>query len=169
MRNKSKIQNQISAIVCRQVKSEGELEDCYRIRKQVFVEEQNLFARTDRDRYDKRAIHIAAFQGGRIIGTVRIYEEGRGIWFGGRLAVLKDFRGRAGRLLIEKAVEIAQADNAKRFFAYIQVRNVLFFKRCGWSKAGEVFNYHGVPHQLMEAELKKGFNPPSADRGQGFR
>ena len=169
MRNKSKIQNQISAIVCREVYGKDELEDCYRIRKQVFVEEQNLFAGTDRDRYDKGAIHIAALQGGRIIGTVRIYQEGRGTWYGGRLAVLKGFRGRAGRLLIEKAIETARAKNAQRFLAYIQAGNVPFFKRCGWSKAGEVFNYHGTPHQLMEAELKKGFNPPSADRGQGFK
>ena len=144
-------------IVCREVYGKDELEDCYRIRKQVFVEEQNLFTGTDRDRYDKGAIHIAAWQGGRIIGTVRIYEKGRGTWYGGRLAVLKGFRGRAGRLLIEKAIETARAKNAERFLAYIQARNVPFFKCCGWSKAGEAFNYHGVPHLLMEADLTKGF------------
>jgi len=139
------------------VRSESELKACYTIRRKVFVEEQNLFAGTDRDRYDKEAIHIAAWQSGRMIGTVRIYEKGRGIWFGGRLAVLKGFRGRAGRLLVEKAIETARAKNAERFLAYIQARNVPFFKRCGWSKAGEVLNYHGVPHQLMEANLKKKF------------
>jgi putative N-acetyltransferase (TIGR04045 family) len=148
---------QLSAINCREVRTELELRECYKIRKKVFVEEQKLFSKTDRDRYDAEALHIAAFQGKRIIGTVRIYQQEKDVWFGGRLAVLKGFRGRAGRLLIEKAIEVAKRKKAKRFLAYVQVKNVSFFKRCGWSEAGEAFPYHGVPHQMMEAELKKGF------------
>lgn len=151
----SQIPNPRSPNVCRQVQSESELEECYRIREKVFVEEQRLFSGTDRDEHDPEAIHIAAFQEGRIIGTVRIYQEGGGIWFGGRLAVLKGFRGKAGRLLIKKAVETAMGKNTERFLAYIQVRNVPFFKRCGWSIVSEVLDYHGVPHQLMEADLHK--------------
>jgi putative N-acetyltransferase (TIGR04045 family) len=152
---KPETRNPKPEIVCREACGKAELEKCYRIRRKVFVEEQRLFPRTDRDRYDAEALHLAAFQEGRIIGTVRIYQEGKGIWFGGRLAVLKGFRGKAGRLLIEKAIETARSKKAKRFLAYVQVKNVPFFQRCGWSQAGEIFQYHGVPHQLMEADLKR--------------
>lgn len=163
---KPETRNPKPEIVCRQVQTEAELEECYRIRQKVFVEEQKLFSGTDRDKYDAGAIHIVAFKGGRIIGTVRIYEEGKGIWFGGRLAVLKRFRGRAGRLLIKKAVETANRKRAKRFLAYIQVRNIPFFKRGGWSEVSEVMDYHGVPHKMMEANLKTGFKD---SRVQGVR
>jgi len=166
-RTNSALRTPHSAIVCREVRTELELRECYIIRKKVFVKEQKLFSKSDWDRYDAEALHIAAFQGKRIIGTVRIYRQEKDAWFGGRLAVLKGFRGRAGRLLIEKAIEVAKRKKAKRFLAYIQLKNISFFKRCGWSEAGEAFNYHGVPHLLMEADLTKGFNPPSADRGQG--
>jgi putative N-acetyltransferase (TIGR04045 family) len=151
---KSAISCQQAVISCREVRTESELRECYTIRKKVFVEEQKLFSKTDRDRYDAKAFHIAAFQSGRIVGTVRIYQKGKDVWFGGRLAVLKDFRGRVGKLLIEKAVATAREKGAKRFLAYIQIKNVPFFKRCGWSAVGEIFQYHGAPHQLMEAELK---------------
>ena len=155
-RTNSALRTPHSAIVCREVRTELELRECYIIRKKVFVKEQKLFSKSDWDRYDAEALHIAAFQGKRIIGTVRIYHQEKDVWFGGRLAVLKGFRGRAGRLLIEKAIEVAKRKKAKRFLAYIQLKNVSFFKRCGWSEAGEAFPYHGVPHQMMEAELKKG-------------
>ena len=143
------------AIECRLVQNESEREECFAIRHTVFVEEQRLFDGTDRDEHDSKAVHIAAFQGGRIIGTVRVYEEKPGLWFGGRLAVLRGFRGRAGRLLVEKAVEIVRGERAERFLAYIQMKNVPFFRRGGWVEAGEILDFHGSPHQLMEANVKE--------------
>jgi putative N-acetyltransferase (TIGR04045 family) len=152
---KPETRNPKPEIICRKVRTEAELRECYKIRRKVFVEEQKLFAKTDRNGHDAEAIHIAALQEGRVIGTVRIYQQEKGICFGGRLAVLKGFRGRAGKLLVDKAVETAKGKDAKRFLAYIQIKIVPFFKRCGWVTAGEVFEYHGVPHQLMEADLNK--------------
>ena len=42
----------------------------------------------DRDEHDEYAIHYAALLRDEIIGTVRIYRDQDGIWWGGRLAVL---------------------------------------------------------------------------------
>ena len=93
-------------ILCRPVGNDDELRECFEIRKKIFVEEQALFKDTDRDEQDAEALHIAAFYKKRIIGTVRIYVDDDGIWWGGRLAVKKKYRGRAGRLLVQKAVQI---------------------------------------------------------------
>ena len=88
-----------------------------------------------------------------MVGTVRVYERDSGIWFGSRLAVQKPFRGRVGGLLVQKAIETVQEREAKQFFAYVQLHTVSFFKRRKWKPVGEPADYHGEPHQLMEAQL----------------
>jgi putative N-acetyltransferase (TIGR04045 family) len=140
-------------IICRIAETEGELEEAYRIRHEIFVREQKLFKHTDRDSCDKQAVHIVALINDELVGTVRVYEKDKGTWYGGRLAVKKGFRGRVGAPLVKKAVETVKERKAKRFLAYIQLPSVSFFKRNRWKAVGEVTAYHGVPHQLMEAEL----------------
>ena len=141
-------------IICRPVQDKRELCECFFIRKKIFVEEQNLFNVTDCDEHDEESIHIAAFYKKKIIGTVRIYQEENGLWWGGRLAVDKRFRGRAGKLLVQKAVEIVKTNNIKHFRAYVQLKNVPFFKSLKWKPKGTVFHHYGKPHQLMEADLE---------------
>ena len=135
------------------VETEEELEEAYRIRHEIFVKEQKLFVDSDRDEYDTHAIHIIALFHDEVVGTVRVYEKEKDVWFGSRLAVLEPYRGRVGKVLIEKAVETVRGKQAKQFKAYVQIANVPFFKRCRWRSIGEVVDYQGVPHQLMEAPL----------------
>ncbi len=140
-------------ILCRLVKDGAEIRNCFEIRRKIFVEEQGLFDGSDVDEHDTNAHHIAAFINDRIIGTVRVYREKENIWWGGRLAVLLRYRGRAGRLLIQKAVETVSSLGAKNFFANVQIKNVKFFKSLGWKPVGEEFEINTVLHQLMEADL----------------
>ena len=140
-------------IECRPVQNKEELFESYSLRKEVFVEEQKLFKRTDRDKHDKHAIHIIALYKKKIVGTVRVHRDKADIWFGSRLAVLKRFRGKAGKILIQKAVEVVKVNGAKQFMAHIQKRNVPLFKRLKWKPVGQIITYHHEPHQLMEAKL----------------
>ncbi len=140
-------------IVCRKVRDEDELNQCYQIREAVFVEEQGLFKETDRDLNDEKSIHIAALYNGKIIGTVRVYEAEDGIWWGGRLAVIKKQRGKAGKTLIQKAVETVKQEKAEHFYAHVQTKNVPFFKSLKWVTRGDVFFCFEKPHWLMEADL----------------
>ena len=64
----------------------------------------------------------------------------------------KPFRGRVGGLLVQKAVETVKEREAKQFLAYVQP-SVSFFKRRRWKPVGNPADYHGEPHQLMEAPL----------------
>jgi putative N-acetyltransferase (TIGR04045 family) len=141
------------SIVCRPIQNNDELRASYALRKKVFVEEQQLFRRTDRDRNDKQAIHIVALCHNNVVGTVRVHHQKAGIWLGSRLAVLQQFRGRAGKLLIQKAMHVVKEKEARQFRAHILLRNVPLFKRLGWVTAGHIFTYRGQPHQMMEAQL----------------
>ena len=140
-------------ILCRPVATPQELRAAYKIRDEIFVEEQKLFSRSDRDTYDFQAIHIVALLENKVVGTVRVYERDSGVWFGSRLAVRRPFRGRVGGLLVQKAIETVQELEAKQFFAYVQLHTVSFFKRLRWKPVGKPVDYHGKPHQLMEAQL----------------
>jgi putative N-acetyltransferase (TIGR04045 family) len=146
-------QNRSSGIICRPVSSSAELRACLRLRNKVFVDEQHLFNGSDGDAYDDRSIHLAALCNGEVIGTVRIYARTHDLWFGGRLAVEKHYRGRAGKLLVNAAVHIARQQGARRFLARVQARNVAFFKSLHWKPVGHAFEYAGTLHQICEADL----------------
>jgi putative N-acetyltransferase (TIGR04045 family) len=143
----------MSELVCREAATGAELQACFAIRRKVFVEEQNLFADDDRDEHDAHAIHYLAISRGTIIGTVRIYPGGDGLWWGGRLAVLKRHRGRAGRALIQACVDRVRREGARQFRACVQQENVAFFKTLGWSAVGQAVTVCNRPHQVMEASL----------------
>jgi putative N-acetyltransferase (TIGR04045 family) len=140
-------------IICRQTNNPDELAQCLDIRHKVFVVEQHLFVDSDRDERDATAIHLAAFYSNRIIGTVRVYQDAEGAWWGGRLAVVKKYRGRAGRELVLSAVALVKERGAKHFYANIQKENLNFFTNIGWRQIDEEFILLGRPHLLVEADL----------------
>ncbi|MBW1988299.1 MAG: GNAT family N-acetyltransferase [Deltaproteobacteria bacterium] len=131
----------------------GEIRQALALRRRVFVEEQGLFPATDEDAHDAAAFHLVALDHGRVVGTVRVYaDDAPGVWWGGRLAVERGFRGgRTGVRLVAAAVTLAREAGAKRFCARVQAENEKFFLSLGWKRTGEDFTYQGRVHVPMEA------------------
>ena len=126
------------------------------VRHRVFVELQGLFVGTDRDARDDEpdTVHVVAVVDGAVIGTVRLYPLGSGLWKGDRLAVLPDARvHRLGGELVNFAVRTAGALGGSRMVAQVQVANVRFFERLGWVRDGDAAVYCGVMHQPMAIAL----------------
>ena len=126
------------------------------VRHRVFVELQGLFAGTDRDARDDApdTVHVVAVVDGAVVGTVRLYPLGSGLWKGDRLAVLPDARvHRLGGELVNYAVRTAGALGGSRMVAQVQVANVRFFERLGWVRDGDAALYRGVMHQPMAIAL----------------
>jgi putative N-acetyltransferase (TIGR04045 family) len=148
-------------LVCRCVVTADELAQHTRIRYAVFVEEQGLFERTDHDEFDRDPTtrHVVGYADGVPIGTVRLYlapsaDGDELLWKGDRLAVLPGHRHlRLGELLVRHAVATAAAAGGDRMIAFVQLANVTFFQRLGWSSVGEPVPYVGVPHQQMSIDL----------------
>lgn len=154
--------------------SDWERASCAALRRQVFCEEQGIFAGHDRDPIDARAIPIAALSmigvcPDAVVGTVRIHEkpEKPGEWWGSRLAVKRGFRGvgALGAGLIRVAVSSAHARGCTRFLAHVQSANAAFFESLHWRSLGEI-ECHGRPHRFMEADLAH--YPPMHDPEQGL-
>jgi putative N-acetyltransferase (TIGR04045 family) len=136
-----------------------QLDAYFELRREIFAAEQGLFAESDRDALDARASPIVA-QGeiagmpDGVVGVVRIYEEGRGVWFGGRLGVARPYRrvGAVGTALITEAVSTAHAWGCSRFLATVQAANARYFEHHHFRRL-EAVEILGRPHFLMQADL----------------
>lgn len=145
-------------VTCRQARSPEELAAHHAIRYQVFVAEQGMFAGSDRDAHDtsEDVIRILGYLGDVAGGTVRLFEldHDTGLWQGDRLAVLPQYRTHGlGAPLVRCAVATAGALGGLEMVAHIQLPNVRFFTRLGWTPSGQTEIYAGRPHQPMRTPL----------------
>lgn len=151
-----------TGIICVEAFDDEQLAMHHRIRHAVFVEEQAIFAETDVDLHDARAdvVRVLALRGGvEPVGAVRLYpvDLRSGLWKGDRLAVLAASRtGRAGAPLVRYAVAHAREHGGRRMIAHIQMTNVGFFERLGWSAYQGAEDYLGLTHQPMNIALTHG-------------
>jgi putative N-acetyltransferase (TIGR04045 family) len=148
-------------ILCRPVAGPDEAAVHHRIRHEVFVLEQAVFAASDRDAHDAFAstIKVLAWaaslaRGWEPGGAVRLYPRESGVWQGDRLAVLAPFRAwNLGARLVRFAVDTAAELGGVEMVAHVQAPNVRFFERLGWRRRGEPEVYVGLLHQLMAIDL----------------
>jgi putative N-acetyltransferase (TIGR04045 family) len=135
--------------------TEDDLAAHHRVRREVFVDEQGIFAGDDRDAWDDGAVKVVAAIDGRVVGAVRLYPlDEAGLWKGDRLAVLREARPlRVGAPLVRFAVETAGLQGGTRMIALIQQRNVAFFAHLGWSPLGAESDFRGTTHQEMTIPL----------------
>jgi len=136
-----------------------EIRAYFKLRERIFCSEQKLFAGSDRDTLDERAIPIVAVARvagvpDAIVGVVRIWEDAPGVWWGGRLGTHPDHRrnGTIGPGLVTTAVTTACRRSCTLFRATVQLRNVTLFERLQWRTVGDA-EVCGQPHALMEADL----------------
>jgi putative N-acetyltransferase (TIGR04045 family) len=149
----------MEAIVFKRAETEAERAGYLAVRRAIFVEEQGMFQGSDVDEHDldPATLHLVAVSAkGEVVGAVRCYSAGEAVWYGGRLAVLAEYRrhpAAIGPNLCRLAEASVIEHGCRRFLAYIQLQNVRFFERLGWTTVGAPADYHGQPHQLMAASL----------------
>jgi putative N-acetyltransferase (TIGR04045 family) len=145
------------ALACVVARDRAEREGHFAIRRQVFVEAQRIFELDDHDGRDEHPAtqHAVALAGSEVVGAVRFYPlDGDGLWKGDRLAVLPAQRAsQLGAMLVRFAVRTAGELGGRRMVAQIQVPNVRFFERLGWSFDGDAAPMFGVTHQPMTIDL----------------
>jgi putative N-acetyltransferase (TIGR04045 family) len=137
-----------------------QLSGYWRLRRQIFSEEQQLFPGSDRDEKDESAVPIVALSlsagmPDAVVGVVRIYPSGSSEWYGGRLGVSPLYRrhGVVGESLIRAAVGTAKGAGSTRFLATVQLGNVRYFTRHHFRVLGRE-SVCGVPHAVMQANLE---------------
>ena len=150
----------MDAIFFKLAETEAERAGYFAVRRAIFVAKQGLFHETDVDEHDAEPATLplvaVSADSGEVVGAVRCYAAGDDIWYGGRLAVLDGYR-RHPAAIGPNLCRLAEASvierGCRRFLAYIQMQNVRFFQRLGWSVVGDPTDYLGAAHQLMAASL----------------
>ena len=122
-----------------------------KIREEVFVREQGF--REEFDTVDNSACHIVLFLDGKAVATCRYFSDG-GSYKVGRIAVLKNYRGRnfGSAVLLEAEKQIAML-GGKSVILHSQLRACGFYEKLGYVPYGEIEPEEGCPHIWMKKEL----------------
>ena len=95
-------------------------------------------------------IHLAAFAGDELIGTVVLTPYRAGIFKLRQMAVADSHRGRSvGALLLEAAEDTARAEGATQILLASRVTARAFYAKYGYKAQGDVFTEVTIPHITM--------------------
>ena len=134
---------------------QGDYQEAHAIRLKVFVDEQKFV--NEIDDLDDQAWHIVMHEDGRAIGTARAFIHEDGLCKIGRVAVLKECRGRhLGEAMLLYFEEELKKRGAKAFQVGAQVRASGFYEKLGYVRHGEEYLDEYCPHIDM-------FKPPIAE------
>ncbi|CAM4332639.1 GNAT family N-acetyltransferase [Jeotgalicoccus halotolerans] len=127
---------------------------CLEIRKEVFVEEQNVPLELEVDDYEKESVNILLTLDDRPLGTVRYRDMGDGLIKVERMAVRKIARGlHLGHTLMNFVHIHAEENGYTRAKLGAQVHALNFYEKLGYHVSSDEFDDAGIPHKYMEKEL----------------
>jgi YbgC/YbaW family acyl-CoA thioester hydrolase len=125
------------------------------IRKQVFIEEQQIAADLEWDGVDPDCVHaLAVNRFGVPLATGRLLEHVPGVAKIGRMAVRSSMRGsRIGRAVLDALVLAARQRGDREALLHAQCSAAPFYARAGFTERGPVFEEAGIPHVEMVRTL----------------
>lgn len=123
------------------------------IRTAVFINEQGF--QDEFDDIDKKAIHIVLFEDNRPIAVCRVYySEDKKCYVIGRIAVMKEYRGKAyGAKVVQMAENEIKKKSGSKIGLSAQERVSKFYEKLGYKKYNKIYLDEGCPHIWMEKKL----------------
>lgn len=122
------------------------------IRKSVFTAEQGADSNTEFDFYDEKGedtLYALLYDGERIVATSRLALTEKGFKIG-RIAVLKDYRGKGyGDKIVRAVIEKAFEKGAEAVLVDAQNYAVPFYQKFGFKIIGSQIFDRGLPHMPM--------------------
>jgi predicted GNAT family N-acyltransferase len=123
------------------------MEAIFRVRREVFVIEQQVSEEEEYDEFETSSTHLVAYCDNQVVGTCRYRKTSFGIKME-RFAVLKEFRTRSiGASLLLAALDAI--DQNQYIYLHAQIQVVGFYKKYGFIKVGERFEEAGIQHFKM--------------------
>ena len=145
----------------RVLKSEKEHSLGFKLRTEVFVNEQNVPKELELDEKDnsEHTIHIGYFKDDKLIGVARLIDMDKDIIHIGRVAIDKNHRGEGiGYKLILGCEDIAKKVLNKDFTIELgaQLYAENFYKKLGYNRVNDNINIDaGIEHIDMKKTIKK--------------
>lgn len=102
------------------------------------------------DEMDAKSLHAVAFGNRVAVGTGRLLPDGHI----GRMAVLKEWRGRGvGSLILKGLVDAARSRGDREIVLSAQVHATAFYRAHGFVEEGTEYMDAGIPHVDMRRAL----------------
>ncbi|MCA0754346.1 GNAT family N-acetyltransferase [Paenibacillus sp. N4] len=135
------------------IQNKKQLEDAFRIRKAVFVEEQGVAEEVEIDEYEPIAEHVLVYVDGEAAGTGRVrFVDGTAKLE--RICVLESHRmHRLGKRIMQELEAIAAEKGAGQAKLHGQVQAAPFYEKLGYRTDSEVFMEENIPHVKMIKDL----------------
>ena len=134
------------------ISSPADLEAAFAIRRQVFVEEQQVSAREEYDEFEDSSTHFLARADGAPCGTARWRRTSNGVKLE-RFAVLAAFRGQGvGKALVRAVLDDVfsqQPEPIERIYLHAQVTAMPLYAGFGFVPVGPMFEEAGIQHYKM--------------------
>lgn len=123
------------------------------VRKMVFTLEQGLV--DEPDEIDKKAVHLVLKNDdGICIGVCRVFKDEDDNYVFGRLAVLKEYRGKGyGKLLLSMAEKYVKDNDGDRLLLHSQLDAKDFYSSNGYIQKGMPDTVQGCVHVWMQKKL----------------
>lgn len=124
------------------------------IREEVFVREQEYPIELEFDEADENCWHLVLTDNEKAVATARLLKLSEGVFKPGRIAVLKEYRGKnIGAELLTLIIEKAKEMGAKELHIGAQTYAVGFYENFGFKTTGEEYMDEHIPHIDMIAYL----------------
>jgi len=138
----------------KQVEAIQEFVDAIRLRVDVFIKEQGCPPGWEPDELDKDAQHFIAKVDGKIVATLRVLDEPKGVYKIERMAVAKKLREKGiGAGLLQHVVKVLrQKKPVRKIWMQAQRRAQKFYEKNGFRVTSEPYDIHNlhIPHVDME-------------------
>ena len=131
----------------------SEIKEIKKIRKIVFSDEMNIPESCLFDEYDKTCDQFLIKNDEATVGTLRLRKENNAIKLE-RMAILFKFRRMSfGIKAIEEVKKYCITENESKIFldSIYDVKD--FYKKCGFTEIGCIFERVGLPHIRMEMSI----------------
>ncbi|OKQ00336.1 GNAT family N-acetyltransferase [Paenibacillus sp. P46E] len=138
--------------VDRVVTEEG-LQEAFRIRREVFVEEQGVALADEFDQHEQAAEHILIYQEETAVGTARLRNVDGWAKLE-RICLLAPYRKSGlGSVLIATLEKMAAEQGLRQAKLHGQKQAEGFYQKLGYETGSPVFIEDGIPHVLMVKNL----------------
>lgn len=127
---------------------------CYKLRKIIFVEGQNVPIEEELDDNDNIAVHFLLLNNSDFpIGVGRVFID-EGIAIVGRFGILEEFRKKgAGLLLMQNIIEYCKKQGFNKIILGAQEHAINFYKKSGFEVISEKYMDANIPHFKMQLNV----------------
>lgn len=140
----------------RRVPGDGNLDAAFEIRREVFVDEQDVDEDIEYDGRDEESIHfvITDTETDTPAGTARLRITDDSVGKPERVAVRESYRGEGlGAELMDQIESEAREQGCQRTLLHAQTHVIDFYRGLDYEVVSDEFEEAGIPHVEMEKQL----------------